>query len=309
VCQTAGGRRETGSLIGVVHHQTTPQSGRPIVGVFQDALVSAFKLTAQDVRLSESQYQHFIGTTKYWNQSVIAQPGVMEFDPDTGEWGATWTGKQLMSEILPPVDYHQLAYANPELAARGDYVTYSNPLIAGDAAPAPPPPEVVAAELRRRAELANELINDRRVIIRAGHLLTGRTDSTVLSNKPNSLGHVILHAMGDETNARFLSDVQRMDNEYLTNSGLSIGVTDCDFDDAEWARTRVEQFVAHINDHPELQECESDTPTMKHLKESVRCRLVAELRTNIGGIIRQFHADAGNPIVNRQQEIGQLVPQ
>lgn len=305
VCQTSGGRRETGSLIGVVHHQTTPQSGRPIVGVFQDALVSAYKLTQQDVHLSESQYQHYVGTTKYWNQSVVAQPAIMEFDPDTNEWKSTWTGKQLMSEILPPVDYHQLAYNNPELSAKGDYVTYSNPLrpFHNSSVTVSNTHDVVASELKRRAELTNELINDRRVIIRSGHLMTGRADSTVLSNKPNSLGHVILHALGDEINARFLSDIQRMNNEYLTNNGLSIGVTDCDFDEEEWARKRVEQFVAHINNHPDLQECPDDTPTMKHMKESVRCRLVAELRTNIGGIIRAFHADASNPIINRQQEI------
>jgi hypothetical protein len=40
---TEGADRETGSLVGAVHHQTTPQSGRPMMGVILDALVACFK--------------------------------------------------------------------------------------------------------------------------------------------------------------------------------------------------------------------------------------------------------------------------
>ena len=293
--ETKGAQVETGSLVGVIHHATTPQSGRPMVGVFLDALIAAYKLTQQDVHLNRDQFMHLVGMAKYWNQAVIAEPAISEFDPDTGTWISRWTGKQLFSEICPDIDYSQLAFFHDRLSQGVDaYFTFNNAAVAL---------ELDAAGWKARAEMTRDILCDRRVILLHGDLLCGRLDAPTLSNQANSFGHLILHKHGVVINAHFLSDVQRVGNEFLTGNGLSIGVMDSDIPISDQIQARVDKFVNFLNEHPDLEISDRNSPALNYAIEAKLCTLVSELRNHIGGLIRKFHNDPRNPVINRQQEI------
>jgi DNA-directed RNA polymerase beta' subunit len=289
---TEGADRETGSLVGAIHHQTTPQSGRPMMGVILDALVAAYKLSSQEVFLTREQYTHLVGMAKFWNRGVIAEPAVCAFDPDSGEWIERWTGKQLFSEICPDIDHHQLSFTNASLQQQPEmYLTFNN---AREVLPLSP------RQLKTRADMVREILMDRQVILLHGDLLCGRLDASCLANQMNSFGHVILDKHGVVANARFTSDVQRVGNEYLTfHVGLSIGVMDAGIPIGERIHARVEAFVQFLNEHPDLQISDQNSPALNAAIEAKLCSLVSELRNHIGGLIREYHLSPDNPIENR----------
>lgn len=83
-------------LTAVPNHFISPSTNKPIIKPSQDDLLGAFRLTSDDVLLTQVEALHLLaGTTAF--KGVLPEPEIRE-----GKY-IRWTGKQIYSVILPPL--------------------------------------------------------------------------------------------------------------------------------------------------------------------------------------------------------------
>lgn len=83
-------------LAAVPHHFISPSSNEPIIKPSQDNLLGVFKITGDDVLLTQVEAQHLLSGTEAFD-GVLPEPAVRE-----GRY-VRWTGRQIYSVILPPI--------------------------------------------------------------------------------------------------------------------------------------------------------------------------------------------------------------
>lgn len=84
-------------LAAVPHHFISPSSNDPIIKPSQDNLLGVFKITGDDVLLSQIEAQHLLSGTEAFN-GALPEPAVKE-----GRY-IRWSGRQIYSAILPPIN-------------------------------------------------------------------------------------------------------------------------------------------------------------------------------------------------------------
>ncbi|KAL8713425.1 MAG: hypothetical protein Q9220_002624 [cf. Caloplaca sp. 1 TL-2023] len=101
VPQSEETRAEISQLCMVPLNIVSPQRNWPIMGIVQDTLCGIYKICRRDVFLSEEQVMNILLWVPDWD-GVIPQPAILKPRP-------RWTGKQIISLILPPtLNYHQM---------------------------------------------------------------------------------------------------------------------------------------------------------------------------------------------------------
>nr|MCH9716480.1 hypothetical protein [Gammaproteobacteria bacterium] len=70
-------------------------------------------------------------------------------------------------------------------------------------------------------------VEERRVLIVEGHLLTGTMCKKTLGNAAGGIVHILVNDMGHDTAAHFIGDAQRMLVDYMERRGFSVGIQDC----------------------------------------------------------------------------------
>ncbi|KAL8656362.1 MAG: hypothetical protein Q9210_000289 [Variospora velana] len=101
VPQSEETRAEISQLCMVPLNIVSPQRNWPIMGIVQDTLCGIYKICRRDVFLSEEQVMNSLLWVPDWD-GVIPQPAILKPRPK-------WTGKQIISLILPPtLNYVQL---------------------------------------------------------------------------------------------------------------------------------------------------------------------------------------------------------
>ncbi len=83
-------------LTAVPNHFISPSTNKPIIKPSQDNLLGAFRLTADDVLLTQADALHLLAGTEAF-KGVLPEPEIRE-----GKY-IRWTGKQIYSVILPPL--------------------------------------------------------------------------------------------------------------------------------------------------------------------------------------------------------------
>ena len=83
-------------LTAVPNHFISPSTNKPIIKPSQDNLLGAFRITADDVLLTQSDAMHLLAGTEAF-KGVLPEPEIRE-----GKY-IRWTGKQIYSVILPPL--------------------------------------------------------------------------------------------------------------------------------------------------------------------------------------------------------------
>ena len=178
----------------------SPQSNSPVMGIVQDTLLGAQKMTKRDVLIEKWKMMNMV----MWMGNVwdgkLPSPAIMVRGPRDASGKAKfkpyWTGKQLMSMIVPDVNMSLNAKNAPD--KRG------------------PPEELYPA--------------DSRVIVERGQVLAGIFDKNTLGKSAGGLVHVIMNDAAPEDARDFLNNVQRVVNYWLHNRGFSIGVKDTEAD-------------------------------------------------------------------------------
>lgn len=83
-------------LTAVPNHFISPSTNKPIIKPSQDDLLGVFRLTADDVILTQTDALHLLGGTQAF-KGVLPEPEIRE-----GKY-IRWTGKQIYSVVLPPI--------------------------------------------------------------------------------------------------------------------------------------------------------------------------------------------------------------
>jgi DNA-directed RNA polymerase beta' subunit len=187
--QAALADAESAELMAVSRNVMNPQNNEPCLGLVQDVRVGAMLLTRRSTTLSRDQMHQCVGAIAYplAGKPVLPPPGAAP-GPD----GAPrWTGKQLVSLILPSIFMERWTRGADPAVTRAD------------------DPE------------------ERYVHIHAGELRAGVLCKATLSSATGGIVHRICTDFGQEAAVRFLSDFQRIIYTWLPSHGLSMGLKDC----------------------------------------------------------------------------------
>ena len=225
VDRTEETRTEAKLIMGVQNNFVTPQSNRPVMGIVQDSLLSAYYLTLRDSFLTREQVMQLLAFAESWN-GVIPAPCVVK--PKT-----LWTGKQVFSTLLGSLNLERYSGFHPieeDCSHDIDKITDQEALerLQTFGISETQPTIVNPKETLRFMETQRHVMtpSDTRVLIRDGELLSGILCKKTLGTAPGSLIHVIALDDGPESILRFVNDVQRITGEYMFMLGVSIGIDD-----------------------------------------------------------------------------------
>jgi DNA-directed RNA polymerase II subunit RPB1 len=94
VPQSEETRAEVRELCLVPHNIVSPQKNAPLMGIVQDSLAGVYKLCRRDVFLEKEHVMNLMLWVPGWD-GIIPQPAILKPRP-------RWTGKQIISMIIPP---------------------------------------------------------------------------------------------------------------------------------------------------------------------------------------------------------------
>ena len=156
-----------------------PQSNRPIMGIVQDSLLGCMIFTQRDTFITREDLYNL----SMWIDEIDQIPPPAILKPK-----CLWTGKQVMSLILPKIQYRR----------------YN--------------------ESRRLHNWAS--VEDKNILIRNGELICGELTKGQVGNTGGGLVHIIWKEYGPEICSAFLSQTQCVINQWLVLHGFTVGVSD-----------------------------------------------------------------------------------
>lgn len=174
-------------LMAVHRNITTPQSNKPVMGIVQDSLLGAKYLSDRDTFLTREEAMQRIGFTSTFSGKMPV-PAILK--P-----AQLWTGKQIISDILPNMNLDRFSIEYPTTEDDDPEESWISP-------------------------------TDTRVIIRNGELLAGNLCKRTLGNVQGSLIHVIYNDFGPMVNLNFMNDIQRISSDHIVEYGVSVGLKD-----------------------------------------------------------------------------------
>lgn len=170
------------------------QSNRPVMGIVQDSLLAVQKMTKRNVFIEKDLCYNMLMWVGHWN-GRIPIPAIIK--PKE-----LWTGKQLLSMIMPKINLSAKANAGPAKDASGK-------------------------------TLPNTFnMYDNQVTIQEGELLEGIIDKNTIGKSMGGLIHTIWLDAGHDETARFMNQVQQLVNHWILQCSFSIGAIDAVSDDA-----------------------------------------------------------------------------
>lgn len=162
----------------------SPQSNKPVMGIVQDALLGVMLLTKRETFLEKSQVMQlimFIEESAEVDYFTLPTPAILK--PI-----CLWTGKQIMSLIMPKVNLIKGQTSKEDKST--------------DYAPT----------------------RDRMVLIQQGEHLIGELTKQVVGSASGGIIHVIFREKGFQAAKDFMSNLQMVVNGWLQTHGFSVGV-------------------------------------------------------------------------------------
>jgi DNA-directed RNA polymerase II subunit RPB1 len=181
VPQSIEARVELEQLMAVGKNFITPQSNKPVMGIIQDSLVGSYLLTQRDVFFTRDEMMNMLMHIHDWD-GRIPVPSIMT------PTKCLWTGKQMLSILLPDIEYDD-----------GGRRVIDDDLNSDDAS----------------------------VLVRRGELLSGKLTKKQLGKSYNGILHIVWKEHGAERLAATMCAIQRMVDYWLSHRGFSTGISDC----------------------------------------------------------------------------------
>lgn len=178
VPQTEETRAEVMQLCLVPLNIVSPQRNGPLMGIVQDTLAGVYKMCRRDVFLNREQVMNILLWVPEWD-GVVPQPAIIKPRP-------RWTGKQLVSMIIPKI------------------VNLSVPNDAHEDAP----------------------LKDDGLLVHEGELMYGLLAKKNVGATGGGIIHIIFNELGAEAAMAFFNGCQRVVNYWLLHNGFSIGIGD-----------------------------------------------------------------------------------
>lgn len=189
---------EAQQLMAVPFNMVSPSSTAAIIAPVQETLVAWFRMTSRDVLISRDSFQQLMAQISYDPSSPdyaqqgskgcflpVPQPAIIKSPK-----GPLWTGKQLLSCVLPK--------------------------------------SISSTRAVRDGKLASDWMGHREdvVVISRGQLLLGRICKATIGGG-TSLVHTLWKDVGPWAAAKFVSDVQRIGNAWAAIDSPCISIRDC----------------------------------------------------------------------------------
>lgn len=249
---------EAQELMSVAQQIVTPQSNSIIIGLVQDSLVGAYRLTAQDCFFTRSQAMNLMMAIHY------GAPGRSAFDAGYSDpndrtqcadlqlpvpailkapGGPRWTGKQLASLLLP----------------RGLELVKS-----------------------AKATLQDLTAGPNGVMVRDGEILAGRLSKSHLGAANTGLVHAIWRLYGPGGAHKFLSDAQRLFVKHLAHDGPTQSIVDCLV-----GSTNTREVVDILSKHLGRSDAVLTLDLPEAVKEAKSSSILQETLRAVGGSVLQ----------------------
>ncbi|KAK9479720.1 hypothetical protein V1514DRAFT_350949 [Lipomyces japonicus] len=178
VPQSEETRAELSQLCAVPLQIVSPQSNKPVMGIVQDTLCGVRKMTKRDSFLNFDQVMNIL----YW---VPNWDGNIPF-PAIQKPKALWTGKQMLSMVIPKgINLQRFDDKNTLLSVR-----------------------------------------DNGMMIENGEIMYGVVDKKTVGATSGGLIHTIMREKGPALTRDFFGGVQTVVNYWLLHNGFSIGIGD-----------------------------------------------------------------------------------
>jgi DNA-directed RNA polymerase beta' subunit len=196
VPQSLQTHHEIRELAAVPLHVVSPRYSKPIITIVQDVALGVFRLTQSDVRVTQRQLFNLVASNPLLDASLL--PPAREGAGPKGQW----TGRQVLSTVLPPAVSAQMASGD---RSRGDdgYVH-----------------------------------DDDFVVIRNGVIEQGVLNTRVFSKESRGLVHATNNQLGPSAVTAMLNSTQKIICDWLVLSGFSVGVSDLVVSDSALGRKR-----------------------------------------------------------------------
>ena len=166
------------------------QSNKPIMGIIQDSLLAVQKMTKRSIFIEKDLVFNMLMWVKQWD-GKIPIPAIIK--PKE-----LWTGKQLLSTILPKINLKGKANNGPPDKSKPN--TFN--------------------------------MYDHLVTIQDGELLEGTIDKKTIGSAMGGLIHTAWLDVGFEETARFMNQTQQLTNHWILQYSFSIGAIDAVADGA-----------------------------------------------------------------------------
>ena len=85
---------ELEEIAAVPHQILRPRDGLPVIGIVQDTLVGSYRLTRENVSFNRREFMNLMMWNRRFNGTL----------PEPKADGARWTGRQVISQLLPPIN-------------------------------------------------------------------------------------------------------------------------------------------------------------------------------------------------------------
>ncbi|KAL6121678.1 hypothetical protein NUSPORA_01366 [Nucleospora cyclopteri] len=181
--QSYPAKAELEILAAVSNQIISPQSNKPVIGIVQDTLVGLRLLTLKDSFFRRRELMCVL----YASNAEDKKIKLILHNPCILSPVKLWSGKQVISAVLPGIFYRGKVNGAEDYTNRGD-------------------------------------IN---VLVRDGMLLTGILDKKSCGAQQNGIIHIISNDFGYKTAQSFLNATQRVVNYFITQiSSFSIGIGD-----------------------------------------------------------------------------------
>ncbi|MEB3202958.1 MAG: LAGLIDADG family homing endonuclease, partial [Synechococcus sp.] len=186
VPQSIQTHEELAQLAAVPTQIISPREAKPIVSIVQDIALGVYRMTKSHVRVSEKQLHNLLSTNPKF-LGVPSAPG------EVVNGVKYWTGRQLLSSILPNVI--NLRTANNSFDDR----------------------------------LTNNKENY--VIIEGGEIMQGVIDKDIYQARSKGLVHTVYNECGPNETRLLFDNTQRLVCDWLVYNGFSVGISDLVVDD------------------------------------------------------------------------------
>ena len=197
VPQTPEARAEVQELLAVQNHIIHPRANRPVIGLIQDGLDAGYFMTHRDRWFTRSEAMNLLMAIHYDRDAPDRFP--------LGSDGARWHSRR-----LPAAGRCNPQTGEPQWSGK-QIVSCALPRIS----------------LERKLSDRPTGDPDAMLVIRNGELLSGTLCKQTLGTSAGGIIHLACMYCGNNTAARFISDMKRLLNRFLISMGFSIGIRDC----------------------------------------------------------------------------------
>ena len=168
---------ELEEIAAIPHNIVSPRHAKPLIGVFQDSVVGSYRLTRNSVELTRREFMNLMMRNKRFE-------GIMPPPKADGRW----SGKQVLSELLPPI--------NLEMGNK-------------------------AYDKDKKADDPDNFVK-----IKQGQIDQGLIDSSIYMASGKGIIHTLYNDYGPKDTSMFLDSLQRVVEDYLVLDGFSVGISD-----------------------------------------------------------------------------------